>query len=267
MEYLVIIAVAVMLLVGVYLRTTLVRVTVFEFERALKYRNGRFVGTLGPGLHWMYRPRVLIRKVDIRPRSITIGGQEVLSEDGVTLKVSLAVEYEIADPALAVNTVENADMALYLTLQLALREIVGQSKIDDVLARRDEFGRRLLELGAARAEDVGLRLIRVDVRDIMFPGELKKMFAQVVQAQKEGQAALEKVRAETAALRGLANAARMVDGNPSLLQLRLLQQLASSAGNTVVLGFPTGGTPLPLKDRKGELPEPTETPPDEEPAT
>jgi regulator of protease activity HflC (stomatin/prohibitin superfamily) len=263
MEYALVAAVVVLLVVGLYLSTTLHRVTVFEFERALKYSDGRFVGTLGPGRHWAYRPRVLIRKVDVRPRFVTIGGQEVLSSDGVTLKVSLAVEYEIADPELAVNKVESADQALYLTLQLALREIVGGTNIDEVLARRDEFGSRLLELGAERAEEVGLRLLRVEVRDIMFPGELKKIFAQVVQAQKEGQAALEKVRAETAALRGLANAARMVEGNPSLLQLRLLQQLGSSAGNTVVLGFPTSDTPLPLKERTAELPEPGEPAGDE----
>ena len=180
----------------------------------------------------------------------------------MTLKVSLAVEYEITDPELAVNKVESADQALYLTLQLALREIVGGTNIDEVLARRDEFGPRLLEPGAERAEEVGLRLLRVEVRDIMFPGELKRIFAQVVQAQKEGQAALEKVRSETAALRGLANAARMVEGNPSL-QLRLLQQLGSSTGNTVVLGFPTSDTPLPLKERPGELPEPGEPAGDE----
>jgi regulator of protease activity HflC (stomatin/prohibitin superfamily) len=74
---------------------------VFEFERGLKYSDGRFVGTLGPGRYWAYQPQVQIRKVDVRPRFVTIGGQEVLSSDGVTLKVSLAVEYEITDPELA----------------------------------------------------------------------------------------------------------------------------------------------------------------------
>jgi regulator of protease activity HflC (stomatin/prohibitin superfamily) len=264
MEWLLVGAI-VALILGLYLRATLFRITIFEYERGIRYRNGRFTGILEPGRHWVYRPRVMIRKVDVRPRFVTIAGQEVLSSDGVTLKVSLAAEYEIADPDVAVNKVESADQALYLTLQLALREIVGEAKIDDVLARREEFGQRLLELASGPAEQVGLRLLGVNVKDIMFPGELKKIFSQVVQAQKEGQAALEKVRSETAALRGLANAARMIEGNPSLFQLRLLQQLAASAGNTVVLGFPTAGTPLPLKEHKGELPEKGEAPPSEPP--
>src|SRR5918992_6310971 len=91
------------LFLALYLRATLVRVTVFEYERGLRYRDGRFTGILGPGRHWVYRPRVVIRKVDVRPRFVTIAGQEVLSSDGVTLKVSLAAEYEIADPEVAVN--------------------------------------------------------------------------------------------------------------------------------------------------------------------
>ena len=78
----------------------------------------------------------------------------------------------------------------------------------------------------------------------MLPGELKKMFAQVVQAQKEGQAALERARGETAALRNLANAAQLVDANPALMRLRLLQQLSSSSGHTIVLGFPDSSIPL-----------------------
>lgn len=256
---------AVVLIAAVYLRASLFRLTVFEYERGIKYRNGRFAGVVGPGRHWVYRPRVMIRKVDIRPRFVSIAGQEVLSSDGVTLKVSLAAEYEIADPEVAINKVENHEQALYLTLQLALREIIGRAQIDDVLARREEFGRTLLELAAEPAERLGLRLLGVNVKDIMFPGELKKIFTQVVQAQKEGQAALEKARGESAALRGLANAAKMIDGNPALFQLRLLQQLAASAGNTVVLGFPTASTPLPLKERKAELPEKGQASPTTEP--
>jgi hypothetical protein len=92
---------------------------------------------------------------------------------------------------------------------------------------------------------LGLKLILADVKDMMFSGEMKKAFAQVVKAQKEGQAALEKARGETAALRNLANAARIMDDNPNLLQLRALQALAESGGNTLVLGLPGVSIPLP----------------------
>ena len=258
------IAAALALLALLYLRITLTRLTIFEFERGLKYRKGKFVLTVGPGRHWVYRPSIHIRKVDIRPRFVSIQGQEVLSSDGVTLKVSMAARYEIADPNTAINKVENYQEALYLTLQLALREIIGQAKIDDVLEQRDEFGQRLAQLTSSQIGALGLRLLNVNLKDIMFPGDLKKMFAQVVQAQKAGLAALEKARGETAALRNLANAARIIEGNPALMQLRLLQQLADSTGNTLVLGFPTSSTPLPVRALEGEAIETKEARPPEE---
>jgi regulator of protease activity HflC (stomatin/prohibitin superfamily) len=94
-----------------------------------------------------------------------------------------------------------------------------------------------------------MELMSVDVKDLMFPGPLKKVFAQVIEARQQGLASLEKARGETAAMRSLANAARMVDDNPSLLQLRILQQLESTSGNTVVLGLPAGSGPLPIRER------------------
>ena len=72
----------------------------------------------------------------------------------------------------------------------------------------------------------------------MVPSEMKRAFAGIVAARREGEAALERARGETAALRGLANAGRMLDDNPGLLQLRILQQLGASSGNTIMLGVP-----------------------------
>lgn len=255
-------SVVVVLIGALYLRATFVAVTVFDFERGLKYRKGRLERTLGAGRHWIYRPHTQIRKVDLRPRFVSLTGQEVLSSDGVTLRVSMAAQFRVADPEKAINEVDNAEQALYLSLQFGLRQIIGQARIEEVLARRDQFGPRVLDLTRETAEGLGLELLGVNVKDIMFPGDLKKMFAQVVQAQKEGQAALEKARGETAALRNLANAARMITDNPGLMQLRLLQQLAGSSGNTVVLGFPTAGSPLPLKER-APLPDEGAEPPEQ----
>ena len=236
-----------LLLVIVVLRRVVRAVVVFEFERGLRYARGKFTRVVGPGLYWAVRPLSDIRKVDIRPVFATVAGQEVLSSDGVPLKVSLAAKYEITDPAVAINQAENYRDALHLELQLALRHIVGATPIDDVLAARQEIGKRLHEIVAAKAPALGLALLSVELRDIMFPGELKKIFTQVVRARQEGLAALEKARGETAALRNLANAARLVERNPHLMQLRLLQVLGQQSGNTVVLGVPSPSGPIPVR--------------------
>jgi regulator of protease activity HflC (stomatin/prohibitin superfamily) len=152
-------------------------------------------------------------------------------------------QYEIADVETAMNKVADYQEALYLTLQSGLRRIVAGAAIDEMLEKRVEFGPQLLEAAAGELEQFGLKLIKVDVKDIMLPGEVKKMFNQIVKARKEGAAALEKARGETAALRNLANAAKMMEDHPSLLQLRLLQQVGESSGNTIVVGLPPG-TPV-----------------------
>jgi regulator of protease activity HflC (stomatin/prohibitin superfamily) len=155
---------------------------------------------------------------------------------------------------------------MYSIIQVALREAAGARAIDDLLERRDEVGADVLRRSTERVRELGIELSSADVKDLMFPGPMKRLFAQVVEARQQGLAALEKARGETAALRNLANAARLVDANPSLLQLRLLQQLESKSGNTLVLGMPATTTPLPLRTtepetRAPEL-EPGGTPPD-----
>lgn len=215
-------------------------VIIHEFERGLLYRQGRFIRVLDAGRHRFFRPWESVVKTDVRLRALTVPAQEVLSADGVTVKVTLAVQYRVADPALAQNKVLNVHEALYQELQLALRETLGGTDAETLLATRREFDARLLALMEPKARALGLELKLASVKDLMFPGDLKKVFAQVTTARKEGLAALERARGETASLRHLANAARLLENNPALLQLRTLQSVGGSSGNTVVLGVGGG---------------------------
>jgi regulator of protease activity HflC (stomatin/prohibitin superfamily) len=238
-------AIALLLITGLlYKISPFKRFTIFEYQKGLKYSRGHFVATLGAGQYWIFPKVTFIVPVDIRAEFITIPGQEVLSADGVSLKISLATEFEVVDPEVALHKTVNYRSALYLSLQMALREIVASEKIEDLLQGRTTLGPKLLERSSKKANEYGLKLRIADVKDIMLTGDLKKSFSQVLKAQKEGQAALERARGESAALRNLANAARLMDDNPNLLQLRALQGLGESQGNTLVLGLPNVGVPL-----------------------
>jgi regulator of protease activity HflC (stomatin/prohibitin superfamily) len=237
------------------------RVTVFEYEQGLRYRAGRFVGLVGPGAYWLLAWRDQIRTVDIRVGTAIVPGQELVTADGITVKLSLAVERQIVDADAAFNRVSDWNGALYVAVQVALREVVGGLSIDDVLARRDEIGPDVTQRAAESVRALGVELRSVEVRDLMLPGPTKRLLSQVVDARQRGLAALEKARGETAALRSLANAARMVEANPSLLQLRMLQQLESSTGNTVLLGMPPSATPIPIRQVAGEPGGSSELPP------
>lgn len=206
----------------------------YTYEKGLLYKKGIFIKVLDAGLYRIFKNTSIIQKIDMRIRFITVPGQELLSSDSITLKVSLTAQYEIAEPVTALTKTENYQEALYLIIQLALREIVGSKTIDEILQNRKDLPPKLIELTKEKAKTIGINLIDVNIKDIMFPGELKKIFAQEVQARKEGLAVLEKARGETAALRSLANAAKMVQDNPALLHLRMLQ----SSGNTFILGIP-----------------------------
>jgi regulator of protease activity HflC (stomatin/prohibitin superfamily) len=233
---LLIVAILLVLLV----RSTVRIVTVHDFERGLRYRNGRFSGLVDPGTHVTIPPYSEVRVLDARPGAIAIEGQEVLTADGVPLKVSLVARYVVGDPVAAITADQNFLRALHLELQLGLREVVTAASVDEVLAERSRLGPAVLERVASDLARIGIELLAADVRDLMVPGDLKRVFAGVVAARKEGEATLERVRAETAALRNLANAGRLVEDNPGLLQLRMLQQLSESTGNTVMLSMPDG---------------------------
>lgn len=215
-------------------------VMVREYEAALLYRRGKLIRLLGPGSHYLMRAWSDVVVIDLRTRFLTVSGQELLSADHVGIKVSLVLKYAVKAPEVAVNTVESYVDGLYIVSQLALRELVAGMRMEDLLSGRGEMGTRLTARLAGEADRIGLRLDAAEIKDVMFPGELKKIYAEVVRAQKEGQAALERARGETAALRSLANAAKLLDDHPGLLQLRLLQTMGGGAhGNpSVVVGVP-----------------------------
>jgi regulator of protease activity HflC (stomatin/prohibitin superfamily) len=239
-----ILAVAVVVIVA---RTS--RVTVFDYERGLRFRRGRLDRILEPGAYWYVPAVTRIQKVDIRPTRVAVAGQEVLSADGVAVKASLAATYKIADPQRAIMGTDDFRTAVYTELQLALRAIISEHKVEDLLQQRAEFSTRLKTLPAVNLTAIGLELQDAALRDLTLPGELKKIFSQVVKARQEGLAALERARGETAALRNLANAAQMIERNPSLVQLRLLQAVSQQPGNTLVLGVQQQGTPIPVGER------------------
>jgi regulator of protease activity HflC (stomatin/prohibitin superfamily) len=225
------------------------RVTVFEYQHALRFVRGKFAGVLSPGTYWIFSPLTSIQLLEARPRVITIPGQEVLSSDGVSLKVSLLLEVRVSDPKTATLVSASYEESLYAKAQAALRVAIGDKPIEEVLASRGVLSDRIRADVEPEASALGLELQSISIKDIMFPGSLKEAFSQSARAKQEAQAALERARGETAALRNLANAARMFENNPNLSQLRLLQA-ASEAGKIVLTvtppdASPTGGTSEP----------------------
>jgi regulator of protease activity HflC (stomatin/prohibitin superfamily) len=221
----------------------------------LVYHHGLFVRRNNAGRQIIWGIGWTVKMIDLRKTSLLVAGQEVLTADNVGLKLSLLVTCEISDPAKAAHSTQNWVSDLYNSSQLAVRLIVGGVAVETLLNQRLDIGAQLLARVQPGAARIGVNVIAVDVKDVMFPPDLKRAFAEVLKAKQEGQAALERARGETASLRSLANAARLLDANPALQNLRLMQSLtaANNAGNTLVLGLPGGF--VPLKNGKVSLSE------------
>ena len=221
-----------------------------EGYAGLLYHKGKFVRVLGAGRHVRWGRFFSTCLQDLRKTSLLVAGQEVLTADNVGLKLSLLVTYQVTDPAKAAHGTQNWQGDIYNAAQLALRTVVSGVAVEALLNQRLDIGAQLLARVRLEAAKIGINVQAVEVKDVMFAADLKRAFADVLKAKQEGQAALERARGESASLRNLANAARVLEGNPALMNLRLMQSLtaAQNAGNTLVLGVPGGF--LPLKNGK-----------------
>lgn len=210
------------------------RVVVREWERVLVYVDGRYELTLEPGRHRVRRRRREVVCFDLRPALVPVPGQELLTADGLSAKVSLLARVRVVDARLAHEAVQDGAADTYAALQVALRAEVASRTLEDLLADRDRLGAAVAEAVAEQLAVLGREVESVAVRDVMVPGELRLAALRVVTARQDGLASLERARGETAALRSLANAAKIANDNPALLTLRTLRAI-EAGGATVVL--------------------------------
>ena len=219
------------------------RVTVNQWEQGLLFRHGRLETVLEPGPHRRWGSGFTLRAVDLRPWIVLLPTQEIPTADGATVKVTVAGQARVTDANIYVTAARDNEQALYLAIQVALRELVATTTVDDLLTGRGDAGGQLLS--RVRGLDaLGVAIEQLEMKDIILPAELKRAQTAVLVARAQGTASLERARGEAAALRSMANAARLASDNPALLQLRLLQQLEASTGHTVVIGTSAIGAGL-----------------------
>lgn len=218
------------------LRTEIIR----DYERGLLYSKGVQTKILTAGQYRLWRSQSITR-VDMRTQVLYQGAQEVTTADGISVKLTLGGSYRITDAALSVNAAVNPLTLLYQEGQRAVRSAVLAAKLEDLLADRGALDAAIFTATAASAPPLGFELVTLAIRDVILSGELKRSLAAPTFAQREGLAALERARGETAALRNLANAARLIQEQPGLLQLRALQSVEQGESNTIVLGVADKG--------------------------
>ena len=177
-----------------------------DTHRALWYEDGVMTRVLGPGRydlprqslfpHLFRRPFVEITLVDVRERDLTIKGQEILTADKVAIRVSIIVQFKVSDPVAALHQVSNHDERLYSDVQLAARRSLAAMTLEQILTNRNQLSEDILEEVKGTAATYGVTILRADVKDLVFPGNLQEIMNKVLAAERLAQAQLIETRTQ-----------------------------------------------------------------------
>lgn len=187
--------------------------------------NGETQALLPPGLkgYWRYQYKVDVEVVDMRLQTLDVSGQEILTKDKVTLRINLSANWRYSDVLLAYQQLASPLEFLYKELQFALREAVGTRTLDELLENKSLIDSLVSEKISEVTQGYGIEVASLGVKDIVLPGEMKTILAQVVEAEKSAQANVIRRREETSATRSLLNTAKVMENNPVALRLKELE--------------------------------------------
>jgi len=201
------------------------KINVRSTERAIEYVDGVCTRVLEPGRYRKPR-RATYQHVWMVERIATTAPQDVLTSDGVSVRVTAAVRWAVGDPLRFVETAADPSASVYFAVQIALREALVDVEAEAVVRQsRRVLGDALTPAAVAAGLEVGVAVREVVVKDVILPVDLRSAYAERVTARARGQARLESARAETAALRSLANGAKLLDQHPALARLRMVEAL------------------------------------------
>src|SRR5438132_2353405 len=212
-----------------------------QYERGVIFVLGRLIGAKGPGIFLV--PPFITRmiKVDLRIVTLTVPPQEVISRDNVTIKVTAVVYFYVVDPVQAVVNVMNYMQATTQIGQTTLRNVLGQSELDELLAQRNKINRELQAIIDEHTERWGVKVTAVEIKDIELPATMQRAMAKQAEAEREKRAKIIHAQGELQASTQLAQAASIIGSQPSALQLRYLQTLTEIAvekNSTIIFPLP-----------------------------
>ena len=212
-----------------------------EYERGVVLRLGRFVGVRGPGLILLIPFIERMIKVDLRVVTMDVPTQECITMDTVTVKVDAVVYFRVVKPQDAILNVEQFVRATSLLSQTTLRNVVGQSELEELLAHRDKINEKLQVLIDEGTEPWGIKVSMVEVRDVELPETMQRAMAAQAEAERERRAKIVHAEGEAQAAEKLAEAAKVIGREPAAIQLRYLQTLttiSTERTNTIVFPLP-----------------------------
>ena len=231
----VVIALAVLILLSAAIKI------VKEYERGGVFRLGRFVGLRGPGLVVIIPFIENMRKIDLRVITMDVPQQECITLDNVTVRVDAVIYFRVVEAGDAILKVLDYIKATSLLAATTLRNVVGQSTLDELLGQRDRLNEKIQAVVDEGTNPWGIKVSMVEVKDVQLPQTMQRAMAAQAEAERERRAKVVHAEGEAQAAEKLAEAAKVISSQPSALQLRYLQTLSSIAterSNVILFPLP-----------------------------
>ena len=197
-----------------------------EYQRSIIFRLGRFQGIKGPGLYWIIPFIERQQRVDIRTKTVDLEQQETITKDSVTIKVNAVLWFKITNPEDAVIKVADYNKAVYQFSVTALRNLIGQHTLDEVLREREQINTMLKQNVDSTTEPWGIKIEMVEMKDVEIPEAMQRAMAREAEAIREKRARIVKAEAELEASIKLTQGAKVMEGSPIALELRRMQMLS-----------------------------------------
>jgi regulator of protease activity HflC (stomatin/prohibitin superfamily) len=212
-----------------------------EYERGVIFRLGRLVGMRGPGLFLLIPLVETMVRIDLRTVTYELPAQETITRDNVTLQVTAVLYFRVEDPNAAVTRVANYMEATVQLAMTTLRDVLGQSMLDELLAERGKLNQRLQHIIGEQAAPWGVVVSLVEIKDVQLPPGMQRAMARQAEAEREKRAKVIHASGELQASGELAEAARVLAGEPFAMQLRYLatlSEIAAEHNSTIVFPLP-----------------------------
>lgn len=214
---------------------------VTEYERGVIFRLGRLLGAKGPGLFLIIPFVDRMVKVDLRVVTMDVPSQEVITKDNVTVRVNAVVYFRVVDPEASVVKVLDHIRATSQISQTTLRNVLGQSELDELLTQREKLNQMLQKIIDEHTDPWGVKVSTVEIKEVELAEEMKRSMAAQAEAERERRAKIIHADGEAQASARLAEAGAIIAKEPTTLQLRYLQtlvEIASEKNSTIIFPIP-----------------------------
>jgi len=224
----------------VYILTSSIKI-LREYERGVVFRLGRIIPLRGPGLVIIWPIIDKLVRVGLRTITMDVPPQDIITRDNITAKVNAVIYFRVIDPIKAITEVEDFYYATSQMSQTTLRSVLGQSQLDDLLAKREELNAELQKVIDFQTEPWGIKVSTVEVKNVDIPVEMQRAIARQAEAERERRAKVIHAEGEFQAAQKLADAAKIIATESGALQLRYLQTLTEIAvekNSTIIFPVP-----------------------------